>query len=215
MVTARAKDLILHHRANSIRGFLSCHGNDNALAECQSVSLDNRGNGRGFEIFQCRLHIVEHFVCRGGNVVFLHQILGKDLAALNDSRIGTGTKARNSLFFQSINRSEHQRVVGCNNRIVDSVGSSKFDDFCNILCTDIHTRSIFCHTTVAGECVNFGNVFIFFEFFDDGVLSAAATDNHNLHQYSPVNSKTQSVVNCVPPLSRFPRQLSPGRAFLT
>ena len=82
---------------------------------------------------------------------------------------------------KGINTTEHQRIIGCYNCEIDGIFFCKSHNAFNIFCTDIHASCIFRDTAVTGQCVQSCYFGIFFDFFDDGMLSAAATNYHYLH----------------------------------
>ena len=182
MVAAFAEHLVFHHGLDGIHGFLPGLGDNHAFAQCQTVRLDDGGDGSGFQVVQGSFHVVEHLICGGGNMVFLHEVFGEDLAALDDGSVGSGTKAGDADFVQGIHRTQHQRVVRRNHGIVNAVFRGKGHQRRDVRCADVDAGGICSNAAVAGQSVNFGNRFIFFQFLDDGVLSPAATDNHDFHR---------------------------------
>ena len=151
---ALAKRLILHHREDGLLGLFPALCNDHALAQCQTVGLDDRGDGRGFDIRQRGIHILKHLVCRGGDAVFLHQILGEHLTALDDGCLGLRAKARDADLVQSVDTAKHQRIVRCDHGKIDGVFLGKRHDAVKILCTHGHAHSVTRHAAVTGQRVN-------------------------------------------------------------
>ena len=178
---ALAEDLVRHHGFDGVHSLFPGLGNDHTLAQGQTVGLDDRGDGGGFQILEGGGHIVEHFIFRRGDAVLLHQILGEDLAALDDGGIGPGTEAGNALGFQSIHSTQHQRIVRSNDRIVDLVLHSKFRDLGNVRCPDGHADRVPCDAAVAGQGIDNLYGLIFFQLLDDGVLTTAAADYKDFH----------------------------------
>ena len=177
LITAGTEYLVGHHRANSLHSLLTGHSDDNTLAQSQTVSLDNSGDGSRFQILQRCFHIGEDFISSSGNTVLLHEVLGENLTALNDCSICLGAKARDTLLFQCIHAAQNQGIIGCNNGIVNAGLHSKINDGINVLCTDVYTGSILCHTAVTGCYKDFGDGLVFFQFFNNGMLTATAANN--------------------------------------
>ena len=94
-------------------GFAEILRNDNALAERQSVRLDDRGIAVSLgDVSKCRLRVVEHLIRRAGNAEPLHQILGKHLAALDDGGSPVGAEGADALRLKRVHHAENQRIVG-------------------------------------------------------------------------------------------------------
>ena len=64
VVAALAEDLVRHHGFDGVHSLFPGLGDDHALTQGQTVGLDDRGDGGGFQIMEGRSHIVEHFVFR-------------------------------------------------------------------------------------------------------------------------------------------------------
>ena len=68
-------------------------------------------------------------------------------------------------------------IIGRNNGIVNAGLYSKLNDGINILCADIYASSILCHTAVTGSCKDFSDGLVFFQFLNNGMLTATAANN--------------------------------------
>ena len=180
-VAALTELALLHNGANGVGGLLTLHGDDNALAECETVRLDNNGDGTLGNIFICILRRLKDLVGRGGNAVLLHKILGEDLASLDLCRRGTRAEAGHADSLKSVNATEHQRIVGSDYRVVDLVLRRELNDRINILCTDGNESGVLCHTAVAGEGKDLFDRLVLTELLYDGVLSAATAYYHYFH----------------------------------
>ena len=82
LIAAFAKDFILHDRVDRLFGLCQISGDHHPFAQSQPIGLDDRRE----LIFPLNIRnhfrrIVEYFVFRGGDPVFLHQIFGENLAA--------------------------------------------------------------------------------------------------------------------------------------
>ena len=178
---AFAENLILHHGAYRVPGFFDCFRDHNAFTECQSVRLNDDRRFGSFQIGDRCRRITEGLVRCGRNLVFFHQIFGKRLAAFDDRRFFIRSEGFDAARPQQIHRTHDQRIVRCDNCQIDLLLHCEFRDFFNFLGADIHAYRVGSDAAVAGQCVNGFDALIFFEFFDDGVLSAAAADYHNIH----------------------------------
>ena len=93
---------ICHHVGDGFFGLLPGGGDNNTLAQGKTVRFDNRGDRGSFQVCQRPVKLRKDLIGSGGNTVFLHQILGKGFAAFDNGGIGSGSKARDALFFQSV-----------------------------------------------------------------------------------------------------------------
>ena len=110
-------------------------------------------------------------------MVFLHQILGKDLAAFNDGGVCSGPEAGNPLLLQCVYCPQNQRIVRGDHSIIHPMRNCKLYNLGNILGSDIHADCVGSNAAVAGKDENLRNPGIFLQFFNDGVLPAAAAHN--------------------------------------
>ena len=177
LVAALAEHLVLHHGLNGLLCLLPGLGNNNTLTQSQAISLDNRGHRSRIQIPKGGFHIRKHFILGGGDMVFLHQILGKNLAAFNDGGVCSGAEAGNSLHLQGIHCPQNQRIIRGDHSIIHPMRNCKLYNLGNVLGTDIHADCVGSNAAVAGKGENLRNLGIFLQFFNDGVLPAAAAHN--------------------------------------
>ena len=128
MAAAVPKDLILHTGPDSRLGLLPGFRNGDALAQSQAVGLHHRGDGSGFQIFQRRRQVVKGLIGRGGDVILPHQILGKDLAALQNGGGPIGAEAGDTHPFQQVHTAQNQGVIGGHHGKVDGLLLRKVPD---------------------------------------------------------------------------------------
>ena len=122
VVAAGAECLVLHNGLDRVLGFGKVLGDDDTLAQSQTVRLDDNGVFvHLLDVGNCRMGIVKGLIAGSGNAVLLHQVLGKDLAALEDCRIGTGTKGGDTSLVERIHHAQYQRVIRRNHNKVDAV----------------------------------------------------------------------------------------------
>ena len=85
LAAALAEDLVLHAwRGRPPRPPPGSCATMTPLPRARPSALTTVGMGRGLEIGQRLVHVVKDCVVGGGNAVFLHQVLGEDLAALQN-----------------------------------------------------------------------------------------------------------------------------------
>ena len=175
--SALAESLVLHDGANGVDGLLTGHGDNHALAQCQTVRLDYGGDGAILHISECRLRVVKGFVGRGGNAVFLHQILGEDLASLNDGGVLFRAEGGNARLDESVGTSQHQRIVRGHHGKADALRGGKSHDLVDLLRTDLrYADRVGGHTAVARQGVDHADFGTFLQRFDQRVFAAAAAN---------------------------------------
>ena len=171
----------LHHIPDCLFGFLPGLGNDDALAQRQTVGLDHGRHGSGVEIAERRVHVLKNRIFRRGNAVLFHQILGKHLAALDDGGICPGPEAGNVPTFQRVHAAQHQRVIRSHHSVIDGVLHGKLYDAVKLGRSDGNAGGVSGNAAVSGQGEDFGDFGILFQTFDDSVFTTATTDNHKLH----------------------------------
>ena len=162
VVAAFAEHFVFHNGFYGVFGLFEVLGDDNALAERQAVGFNDR---REFvflsDILDNFLGVGKHSVVGRGNVVFLHQVFGKHLAAFNNGGVFVRPEAGNALRFERVHTAEHQRVVRRDNAEVDFVFHGKIGNRRNIFRPDVHASGVFCDAAVAGAGKNFGHIRVF------------------------------------------------------
>ena len=182
VIARRTEDLVRHHRANSVLCLSESFGDDNALAERKTVRFDNDGHILVLKISDCTIHIVENFVSRCGDRVFLHKILRERLASLNDSRLFVGAEAGNTDRGKCVNATENERIVGGDDSVVDGIFGGELNDAVNILRADRDAGRVSRDTAVAGQTVDIFDVLVLLDRLNNGVFTAAAADDENIHR---------------------------------
>ena len=176
VASAFAEDLVFHHGYDCILCIFSGFCDDNTLTQCQTVRLDYGRNRTGFQVSQRCILVAEHFVFCSWNAVLLHQVLGEDLAAFDDGSRLVRTECRDASFIQRIHTAQHQRIVRCYHCEVDCVILRKIHNRIDILRADVYAGCVRCNPAVSRQRKDFFYRFIFFQFLDDGMLTAAATN---------------------------------------
>ena len=185
MVAAFAEDLVGHHVPHRRPGFLPGGGNDHAFAQGQTVGLDDCGHGGGFQILKSRLQVVKNLIFCRGNTVLFHQVFGKYLTALNNGGVGSGSKTGDSLIAESIHRPQNQGVIRSHHGVIHLVFQGERHNFLDFRGPDGNADRILCHAAIAGQGKNSLHGFVFFQLFNNGMLSSAATDYQNFHIVQP------------------------------
>ena len=175
--TALAEDLVFHNGAHGIACFLLGKCDDDTLAECQTVRLyDSRIGILLTDIRHCLFRIVKDLVFCRRNTIFLHQVLGKDLAALNDRGSLGRSEHLEAVCAQQICHTKHERIIRCNEYPVYGELFRQLEHPVQIGRLDRIAFGKFCNAAVSRRAVEFGDQRRFAELHDNGVLSAAAAD---------------------------------------
>ena len=126
--------------------------------------------------------IVKGLIAGSGNAVLLHQVLGKDLAALEDCRIGTGAEGGDTSLVERIHHAQHQRVIRRNYDKVDAVILGEAHNTVNVGGTSLHTDGICRNTAVAWQSIDRFCLGALLERPDNGMFPSAGTNYQNFHQ---------------------------------
>ena len=126
--------------------------------------------------------IVKGLIAGSGNAVLLHQILGKDLAALEDCRIGTGAEGGDTSLVECIHHAQYQRVIRRNHNKVDTIILGEAYNTVNISDAALHTDGICRNTAVARQSVDRFRLGALLERPDNGMFPSAGTNYQNFHQ---------------------------------
>ena len=162
---------------------------EDAFAEREAIGFDDGGERRGFNVGHGVGSGIEYLVFGRGNMVFFHQIFGKNFAAFDARGFGIGAEAGDAFGGERINGTEHERIIRRNNGVVDRVRDSEFDDGVEVGCTNGHALRVLCHAAVARKCVDFGDIGIFTQLADDGMFASAAAHNQQVHKAPPFDRK--------------------------
>ena len=106
---------VKQHGIHRRLGFLEILGDDDALSEGKSVTLDDcRVAVLRLYVFYRPVGVGESFVSCGGNAVLFHQRLGEHLAALKYRSIRTRSEGLESGFVELVHHSHYQGIVRSN-----------------------------------------------------------------------------------------------------
>ena len=151
----------------------------------QAVRLDDDGHVRRLQVGHRRVIIGEGLVGSRGDAVLLHQVFGEDLAALDDGRGLAGTEGGDAHLRQRVHHAQAQRIVGRNDDEVDRVVLRPGGDARHIGGLVGQALADGRHAAVAGGRVKLGDLRILRDFQGDGVLTATAANDKNVHNEPP------------------------------
>ena len=178
---AFAEHFVFHHGACRRDRFLSRLRDDHPFAEGEPVRFYHDGNGACSEISEGGRQIAEGFVSRGRDPVFFHQVFCENLASFDDRRLLFRSETGNADFFEFVCRAENEGIVRGDHGVIDLVFFCKIHDRGDIFRSDRNAGRVARDAAVSGQNVNFGHLRVFFQFFDDGVFSSSAADDHDFH----------------------------------
>ena len=182
----RAERAVLHDVLHGVErgGFVLA--DEDALAERKPVGLDDdgvfaaRGDvGAGF------VRVVERLILRGRDAVLAHEVLREDLARL-DARGGFRRAERgDARLGERVHHAEREGIVGRDDDVVDRALFRERDHGFDVRGLDGHALGVRRDAAVARRAEDGRDVRALGQFFDDGVLAAAAAHNKNFHGLLP------------------------------
>ena len=164
--------------------FIDRLGNDNALAECKSVSLDDDRRLLGVKIFDGLSLVIEKFIFGRRDVVLLHEALGESLGTLNDRGIRVRSESAEACCLHLIYHAEYERIVRCNEDKIKLLCLCIFDHGINIGRTNVLASSDLGYSAVTGSAVKLRNLGTLLKSSADRMFSSAAADYQYLHNRS-------------------------------
>ena len=182
---ALAEDAVLHGGADGLAGLLAAHGDRDALAEGEAVGLDDDGDGRGFDVGHGGVEVVEDLVGGGGDAVFLHESLGKDLAALDLGGGLGGAEGGGADVLKGVGHAEAEGIVRGDYGEVGADLPGEVHGSLYVRGGHGHADRVRGDAAVAGQGVDLRRLRVAPERPDDGVLSPAAANDHYLHKKPP------------------------------
>ena len=111
----------------------------------------------------------------------MHEVLGKGFAPFYDGGVRAGTETGHARFFQRVHGAQHQRIVGCDDGIVDALLLRKRCDARDVLCAHGHAFCLCGDAAVAGQDEDLVRLGAAPERSHYGVLSAARTHYEQFH----------------------------------
>ena len=178
----RAKGMVLHHGAHGLQGLVPVGAQNHALAQGQTVGLHHKAAFRlGVQVADRPVIIVEGFVSGGGNAVFLHQVLGEHLAALDDGGLLVGAEGGNARLPEHVHQPQAQRIIRGHHHIVHLLLLAEGGDARHIGGLEGHQFAQGGHAAVAGRGIELRDSGVFRNPGGNGMLASAAAHNEYLH----------------------------------
>ena len=184
MVAGCAEFLIQHDLLHAVRSLLLVLADEHALAQCQTVGLDDhRVLALGLDVLHDLGGVVKGLVLCGGDAVFLHQVLGEHLGGLDAGSGLIRAKSRDAHCCQRIHHAQSQRVVLRHHNVIELFFYGKAHHGVHIGRLDVFALCVIADAAVAGCAPDLAAVRAFFQCLDDGVLAAAAAHYQNFFSH--------------------------------
>ena len=159
---------------------------DHALAKRQTIRFYHHRDRVVIKVGTGSSRVGKDCVARSRDIVFVHQLLGKRLAGLNDRRLCVRAEAGHACGGQGVHRPQRQRVIRRHYGIIDAMGLCKCRLRGDVLRADLrHANGIGGYAAVSRQAVDHLYRRVLPELFDNGVLTPAAANNQELHSNSP------------------------------
>ena len=187
MVARSAELLVQHDLLQAVLGLGLVLADEDALAQRQAVRLDDH---RPFalrpDVVEGLGGVVKGLVGGGGDAVFLHQVLGKDLGRLDPGGRLVGAEGGDAHRRQRVHHAEGQGVVLGDHDVVEGLLFGKGDHRLHVGGLDVLANGVIADAAVAGGAPDLGAGRALFQGADDGVLTAAAANYQNFHSDPPL-----------------------------
>ena len=164
-----------------LNGFFLGHGDRNTLAERKTIRLDNDRRAVLLDVLDRVRRVLKNGIACGRDIVFLHQILGKGLAALDDGSVLARTEGADACGLERVNHAECKRVVRCDHNEIRLVLLGESNHAVDVGCLDGNALCFSGNAAVARRTPDVVHLGALLQCMDDGVLTAAAADNQNFH----------------------------------
>ena len=180
MVARCAEFLIQHDLLHAVRSLLLVFADQHALAQCQTVGLDDhRVLALGLDVLHDLGGVVKGLVLCGGDAVFLHQVLGEHLGSLDAGSGLVRAKGGDAHLCQRVHHAQCKGVVLRHHNVIELFFHCKAYHGIHIGGLDVFALGVIADTAVARCAPDLAAVGALFQCLDDGVLAAAAANHQN------------------------------------
>jgi hypothetical protein len=167
----------------------------NALAQRKAIRLDDSGPGIPLQKIGKRLfRRIKHFITRGRDAIFFHQVFRENLAAFNLCRQPGGAECADACRLQRIHHACRQRVVRRDKDEIYLMLFAEGNDAFDIHCGNCDALRIARNTAVAGRAVNLLHTRAFHQLADQRMLAPTTADHKNFHPVSSIPIGFQSAL---------------------
>ena len=183
-----AKRLSLHDLIDGSESFRLRHGDDDALARCKSVRLDDDRCALRLDVGACGSGIGEHLVLRRRDAVLLHEVFGKRLRSFDFCRELRRAERPDARRRQIVNDAARKRRLRTDDDEIDAFFLGESDDRRVVRRRDLrHAFSDRRHAGVARNRVELFRPLALLELPRERMFASAAADDQNLHLVAPIS----------------------------
>ena len=180
MVAGCAELLVQHDLLDTVGGLLLVLADQHALAQSQAVGLDDhRVLAFGLDVRHDLGRVIKGLILRGGDAVFLHQVLGEHLGRLDAGSGLVRAESRDAGLCQLVHHAQGQRIILRHHDVVKLFLNGKAHHGLHIGGLDVLALGVVADAAVAGGTPDLAAVGALFQCLDNGVLAAAAANHQN------------------------------------
>ena len=163
-------------------------GQDDALARCEPIGLDDDGGADLAQIRQGGFELAETGVGRRGDTVTLEKILGEGLGPLQLGRPLGGSEAGQSRRLEAVHQARHQGGLGTDDGEADGLGAGEGDQGIQVLGGDVEILDarFLGGTAIAGGDEDRLDPGRLGGLPGQGMFAATAADDQDIHEGTPV-----------------------------
>ncbi len=178
MVAGSAELFVQHDLLHAIGGLFLVLADQHALAQCQSVGLDDHGVlALCLDVIHDLGGVIKGGILCGGDAVFLHQVLREHLGGLDAGSSLVRAKGRDAHCCQCVHHAQRQRVILRHDHIIKLFLGSKGHHGLYVRRLDVLAFGIIADAAVTRSAPDLAAVRALLQCLDDGVLAAAAADH--------------------------------------
>ena len=151
-----------------LNGFFLGHGDRNTLAERKTIRLDNDRRAVLLDVLDRVRRVLKNSVACGRDIVFLHQILSKGLAALDDGSVLARTEGADACGLERVHHAERERIIRRDHNEIRLVLLRERDHAVDVGRLDGNALRLSGDAAVARSAPDMVNLGAFFQCMDDG-----------------------------------------------
>ena len=175
MVAGCAELFVQHDLLHAVSGLFLIFADQHALAQCQTVGLDDhRVLALSLDVLHDLGGVVKGLVLCGGDAVFLHQVLGEHLGGLDAGSGLVRAKGGDAHLCQRIHHAQCKGVVLRHYNVIELFFHCKAHHGIHIGGLDVLALGVIADAAVARRAPDLAAVGALFQCLDDGVLATAA-----------------------------------------
>ena len=171
------------------QGLVTVLGDDNSLATCEPIILDDVGSPEFVEGCTHRIEVTAGSRCGGGNTGRSHDLLGEGLRAFQPSSLGTRTEAIDPCVAQGVCHPRDQRGLRADDDKVGRNLAGKGDDGVLVARVDGMVRGEGCRSGVTGGGMDGSDLWVSVACQSEGMLATTRSEDDNSHAGHDLKSR--------------------------